>query len=205
MKFYFLEGQDTIKDFNYNSPNVYVYSKGVQLGNCYWDWESCISASFDDALSGTTVSYKSSFGHVGKFTITDNGTVNLMLSTLKVSATRSNGQPWTNKSITIEDEDGNSDNLYTDYLGRDSTYLVTGNSYNYWWQDKKQSFVMVDGFALNLTESGGSSTPTSTVRFSVKDRYEDFPYGNSSYYLYAYGDRDDYQFLLDKERFGNLH
>lgn len=195
MKFYFLEGQDTIKDFNYNSPEVNVYSKGVRLGNFYWDWESCIPASFDDALSGTTVSYKSSFGHVGKFTITDNGTVNLMLSTLKVSTTRSNGQPWTNRSITIEDEDGNRDNLYTDYLGRDSTYLVPGNSYNYWWQDKKFSFVMADGFVLNLTESGGSSTPTSTVRFSVKGRYDDFPYDNSSYYLYAYGDRDQYQYV----------
>lgn len=191
MKFYFLEGQDTIKDLNNNSPELYVYSKGVQLGNFYWDWESCIPADFDDNLSGTTVSYRSSFGHIGKFTISDGTTVNLMCSTLNVTLTRSNGQPWTYRSFNIEDENGNYYNLYTDNLGQASTYLIPGKSYKYWWQDTEFVFTMADGFALNLTESEGGGAPSSTVNISVKGRYDDFPYNNSSYRMYTYGDKED--------------
>ena len=194
MKFYFLEGQDTIKDFN-NSPELYVYSKGVQLGDFDWDWESCIPAYFDDDLSGTTVSYRSSFGHIGKFTISDGTTVNLMCSKLNVTLTRSNGQPWSYRSFSIEDEYGNSESVYTNNLGQASIYLIPGMSYSYSWQDKNNSFVMADGFALNLIEGGGSSAPSSTVNISVRGRYDDFPNNSSSFYLYTYGDKEDYQYV----------
>ena len=183
---------DTISQWD-DTPSFGIYLKGYELAfqDYPYDGKWVYQLDVDDMYVGQSVSYTSSLGHKGKITIADGLKISLECKKLNVTTKNSQDYPMSWQEVYIYDEDNKDFRLSTNYEGKDSIYLNSGN-YSYRWREEYGSFSLTDDYELNLKEKGGQQ-PSSSVRLYIKSRYGDFPYEdyNKSASLYEAGNDDD--------------
>lgn len=197
--FTFVSGNDTVTNWN-STPHVYIYSKGLQIAESQymWDFRGTYTLTLDDSFNGKTVSYMSSIGHRGSFTVQDSAQVLLPLSKLKVVTKHNDGTPYPWQDVTIRNESGNRYYAYPNDEGVDSLFLTSNQNFTYNWNGLSGSFYLTDDYTLVLTEPGAATQPSDKVKIRAQGRYGDFPYNeNSYYYIYPYGDFEDYNYLYN--------
>ncbi len=183
---------DTISQWD-DMPSFGIYLKGTELAsqNYSYDEQWLYQFDIDDMYVGESVSYTSSLGHKGKITIADGLKISLDCKKLIVSVKNSQDSPMSWQEVYIYNEDNDDFRLSTDYGGKDSIYLKSGD-YSYRWNEEYGSFSITNDYELNLKEKGEQAH--STVRLYIKARYGDFPYDDysKSAILYESGNDDDY-------------
>lgn len=126
---------DTIYQWD-DMPSIGIYLKGNELDFEDYpnDGKWVYQLDVDDMYVGQSVSYTSSLGHKGKITIADGLKISLECKKLNVTAKNSQDYPMSWEEIYIYDEDNKDFRLSTDYEGKDSIYLNSGN-YSYRWRE----------------------------------------------------------------------
>ena len=188
---------DTISQWD-DMPRFGIYLRGTELASQDYSYDGkwLYELDVEDMYVGESVSYTSSLGHKGKITIADGLKISLECKKLNVTAKNSQDYPMSWQEVYIYNEDDIDFRLSTDYEGKDSIYLNSGN-YSYRWREEYGSFSLTDDYELNLKEKGGQQ-PSSSVRLYIKSRYGDFPYDdyNKSALIYEAGnDDDDYRWM----------
>lgn len=176
---------------SYNSP-ISVYSQGVSVATVNgirddsWNFTGTWSMTFDDALAGKVVSYETSYGQRGTFTVTEGETLTATLVTLTVTVKDTEGQPVSDAYVRIYAPNGNSNSYYTNSDGQFTTYFAASTGYSWSWGEQSGTFDMTADYALNITKQAATS-----FSLSVKGRYGDYPVSTGSWYVYKYGDTEN--------------
>lgn len=190
----FTHGEDTIASYN-DQPQIAFYYKGENIGQAYspynYDEPWLYVLDIDDSYAGKTVSYKSSLGHIGKIALSASEPNKLSLDCKKLIITIKNGQdvPLSYQNLSLTDENNEDYYCQTDFYGKDSVYLYVG-VFQYYFDNQRGSFTLTDDDSLNIVKQ-----VPQTVTLRVNSRYGDFPQNGSSFYLYKYGDKNNYQHL----------
>lgn len=190
----FTHGEDTIASYN-DQPQIAFYYKGENIGQAYspynYDEPWLYVLDIDDSYAGKTVSYKSSLGHIGKIALSASEPNKLSLDCKKLIITIKNGQdvPLSYQNLSLTDENNEDYYCQTDFYGKDSVYLYVG-VFQYDFDNQRGSFTLTDDDSLNIVKQ-----VPQTVTLRVNSRYGDFPQNGSSFYLYKYGDKNNYQYL----------
>ncbi len=178
-----------------NSASVSIYKNGEQLNSSYGGssfYNGECSVSIDDSYAGQKVSYRTSLGHEGTFTVTDGATVNLECKKLTVTTKDSDGAALTGEYVKISCPNGQNTTFNTSYdTGEAVVYFAKASGYSYEWNSVSGNFDLTADYALNLKrgKSGESGEQSTKYTLRVVCRYGDFPVGNSgSMYLCKYGD-----------------
>ena len=176
---------------SWNSP-VTVYSQGESVATVNainddsWNFTGTWSMTFDDALAGKTVSYETSYGQLGTFTVTEGETLSATLVTLTITVKDTEGQPVSGAYVSLYYPNGNSTGIYTNSDGQIIKYFAAGTGYSWKWGDQSGTFDLTDDYALNITKQAATS-----FSLSVKGRYGDYPVSTGSWSVYKYGDTEN--------------
>ena len=183
---------DTISQWD-DMPRFGIYLRGTELASQDYSYDGkwLYELDVEDMYVGESVSYTSSLGHNGKLTIADGLKISLDCKKLTVTVKNSQDRPMSWQEVYIYNENNDDIRLSTNYEGKDSIYLKSGD-YSYRWNEENGSFSLTNDYELNLKEKVEQAP--STVRLSIKARYGDFPYENysKSAILYESGNEEDY-------------
>ena len=182
---------DTISQWD-DMPRFGLYLRGTELASQDYSYDGkwLYELDVEDMYVGESVSYTSSLGHNGTLTIADGLKISLDCKKLTVTVKNSQDRPMSWQEVYIYNENNDDIRLSTNYEGKDSIYLKSGD-YSYRWNQENGSFSLTNDYELNLKEKGEQAP--STVRLYIKSRYGDFPYDdyNKSALIYEAGNDDD--------------
>ena len=165
----------TNEECNNQNWDVNFYKKGERIANSsyYYDEETFSSviakqvANLDDSYVGETVSYKTVTGFTGSITVTDGATFDLNCK--KLSFTNLN--TW----VYIYNSDGNN--------------VASVGSY-YYEKDGQRNYIDMSSDKEVDWSEGAPAVSQYSVR--VIGHYGDFPLTSGNWYLYKYGNTQNY-------------
>jgi len=193
MTFSFVDSKNAaIEGLSQYDSKVSVYSQGESVGNATairddeWNFTGSWTLTFDDAYAGKTVSYETSYGQRGTFTVTQDETVKVQLMKLTVTVKDTEDQPVLSTSVSIYMPNGDSNSYYTDDNGTFVQYFAAGEGYRWRWGDQSGTFDLTDDYALSIIKQAATS-----FNLTVGCRYGDYPVRSGNVYLYKYGETDE--------------
>ena len=177
----------TNDECNNQNWDVNFYKKGERIANSsyYYDEETFSSviakqvATLDDSYVGETVSYKTATGFTGSITVTDGATFDLNCK--KLSFTNLN--TW----VYIYNSDGN--NVASVGYSRTYCFLSPTGSY-YYEKDGQRNYIDMSSDKEIDWSEGAPVVTQYSIR--VVGHYGDFPVPSGSWYLYKYGNTQNY-------------